>query len=131
MMQDCTFCGSTFGDRKCYFCEQRCCTNCMTDDRTRCKQCYIHKRKLSPKQILKKNKIFFYLVRKLLKSAIFVRAFHCNVCFCIYVLIDKHTLPLVGRARGNTSSPRPRLSKQIHRSILSILPFAPSAPDWT
>ena len=29
----------------------------MTDDRSRCKQCYIHKRKLSPKQILRKNKI--------------------------------------------------------------------------
>ena len=56
-MQDCSFCGSTFGDRKCYFCEKRCCTNCMTDDRSRCKQCYIHKRKLSPKQILRKNKI--------------------------------------------------------------------------
>lgn len=56
-MQSCTFCGSAFGERKCYFCEERCCTSCMTDDRSRCKQCYIHKRKLTVKQVLKKNKL--------------------------------------------------------------------------
>ncbi|HEY5736184.1 MAG TPA: hypothetical protein VIS47_06465 [Nitrosopumilus sp.] len=37
----------------------------MTDDRTRCKDCYIQKRKLSPGKIIKKNKpllIFIVLV---------------------------------------------------------------------
>ncbi|WP_255464089.1 hypothetical protein [Nitrosopumilus sp. b1] len=56
-MQQCSFCGSVFGDRKCYFCDARCCTSCMTDDRTRCKQCYIKKRRLGVKKLLKKNKI--------------------------------------------------------------------------
>lgn len=34
----------------------------MTDDRTRCKQCYIHKKRLSPAQILRKNKILLVFV---------------------------------------------------------------------
>ena len=56
-MMQCEFCGSSFGDRKCYFCEKICCTSCMTDDHSRCKQCFIKKRKLKFSQILKKNKI--------------------------------------------------------------------------
>ena len=55
-MKECDFCGSKFAERKCYFCEKRCCTSCMTDDKSRCKQCYIQKRKLGWK-ILKKNKV--------------------------------------------------------------------------
>ena len=56
-MHQCDFCGSQFGDRRCYFCDSRCCTGCMTDDRTRCKQCYIRKRKLGLRAILRKNKL--------------------------------------------------------------------------
>ena len=56
-MQKCEFCGSSFGDRTCYFCEKDCCTSCMTDDRTRCKECYIKKRRLGIRKLLKKNKI--------------------------------------------------------------------------
>src|SRR5574337_2175146 len=55
-MQECDFCGSEFGDRTCYFCDKHCCTSCMTDDRTRCKRCYIAKRKLGWR-IFKKNKV--------------------------------------------------------------------------
>jgi len=61
-MHKCEFCGSVFGDRICYFCDKGCCTNCMTDDRTRCKECYIHKRRLGVKQILKKNKLVLIFV---------------------------------------------------------------------
>ena len=61
-MHNCEFCGSTLADRKCYFCEKYCCINCMTDDRTRCKQCYIHKRKLGVRKILKRNKIVLALM---------------------------------------------------------------------
>ncbi len=53
----CEFCDSKFGDRKCYFCQKRVCTSCMTDDRTRCKRCYVSKKRLSWKEIIKKNKI--------------------------------------------------------------------------
>lgn len=56
-MKECQFCGSAFGERKCYFCGQICCTSCMIDDHSRCKQCFIQKRKLRFTQILKKNKI--------------------------------------------------------------------------
>ena len=56
-MKQCQFCGSSFGERRCYFCEKTCCTSCMTDDHSRCKQCFIQKRKLGISQILKKNKI--------------------------------------------------------------------------
>ena len=34
----------------------------MTDDRTRCKECYIHKRKLGWKQIIKRNKLIVAFV---------------------------------------------------------------------
>ncbi len=57
MLGKCDFCDSTFGDRICYFCDKTCCTSCMTDDRTRCKQCYIQKRRLGWKKLLKRNKI--------------------------------------------------------------------------
>ena len=56
-MKQCEFCGSSFVERKCYFCEKKCCTSCMIDDYSRCKQCSIQKRRLSASQILKKNKI--------------------------------------------------------------------------
>ena len=70
-MYKCDFCGSVFGDRICYFCEKSCCTNCMTDDRTRCKECYIQKRKLSPRQIIKKNKPLLVFVGLLWLYAVF------------------------------------------------------------
>lgn len=56
-MEKCTYCGSVFGDRRCYFCDNVCCTSCMTDDRSRCKDCYIAKRRLGVKKLLKRNKI--------------------------------------------------------------------------
>ena len=34
----------------------------MTDDRTRCKECYIKKRKLNVKKIIKKNKLVLVFV---------------------------------------------------------------------
>jgi len=43
----------------------------MTDDRTRCKECYIHKRKLSGKQLIKKNKIVLIFVGFLWLYAVF------------------------------------------------------------
>ncbi|NHI02931.1 hypothetical protein DYY67_0052 [Candidatus Nitrosotalea sp. TS] len=55
-MQQCDFCGSGFGDHTCYFCDKHCCNACMTDDRTRCKKCYISKRKLGWR-VFKRNKI--------------------------------------------------------------------------
>lgn len=61
-MHNCYSCGSLLADRKCYFCEQFCCTTCMTDDRTRCKQCYIKKKRLSWKKLLKRNKIVIILM---------------------------------------------------------------------
>lgn len=61
-MHSCYSCGSSLADRKCYFCEKYCCTTCMTDDRTRCKQCYIKKQKLSWKKILKRNKILLVAI---------------------------------------------------------------------
>ena len=60
-MKECDFCGSKFAERKCYFCEKRCCTSCMTDDKSRCKQCYIQKRKLGWK-VIKKNKTAILLL---------------------------------------------------------------------
>ena len=70
-MYKCDFCGSAFGDRICYFCEKNCCTSCMTDDRTRCKNCYITKRKLGGKQVLKKNKKVLIFVGILWLYAVF------------------------------------------------------------
>ena len=55
-MKDCDFCGSKFAERKCYFCDKRCCTSCMIDDKSRCKQCYIQKRTLGWR-VIKKNKV--------------------------------------------------------------------------
>lgn len=70
-MYKCDYCDSTFGDRICYFYEKDCCTNCMTDDRTRCKECYIHKRRLSARQIIKKNKVVLIFVGILWFYAVF------------------------------------------------------------
>ena len=70
-MYKCDFCGSAFGDRVCYFCEKNCCTSCMIDDRTRCKQCYIYKRRLGWKRLVKKNKVVLIFVGFLWLYAVF------------------------------------------------------------
>ena len=70
-MHKCNFCGSAFGDRKCYFCDRRCCTNCMTDDRSRCRECFITKRSLGWKRILKRNKILVICIGLLWIYAVF------------------------------------------------------------
>lgn len=70
-MYKCDFCGSSFGDMICYFCDKSCCTTCMVDDRTRCKECYIHKRKLTWKKILKKNKTLLICIGFLWLYAVF------------------------------------------------------------
>jgi len=67
----CDFCGSSFGDRICYFCEKSCCTSCMVDDRTRCKECYIKKRRLGWKKLVKKNKAVLVFVSLLWFYAVF------------------------------------------------------------
>ena len=36
----------------------------MTDDRTRCKQCYIHKSRLGWKKLVKKNKVVLIFVAR-------------------------------------------------------------------
>ncbi|WP_428323930.1 hypothetical protein [Nitrosopumilus sp.] len=43
----------------------------MTDDRTRCKECYIHKRKLSAKQLIRKNRLVFVFIGILWFYAVF------------------------------------------------------------
>ena len=70
-MYKCDYCGSSFGDRVCYFCEKNCCTSCMTDDRTRCKECYIKKRRLGWKKLVKKNKVVLIFVAFLWLYAVF------------------------------------------------------------
>ena len=70
-MHKCDFCGSAFGDRICYFCDKTCCTSCMVDDRSRCKECYIKKRRLGLKKILKKNKILLVFVSVLWVYAVY------------------------------------------------------------
>lgn len=70
-MRRCGFCGSAFGDRECYFCETRCCTSCMTDDRSRCKRCYIDKKRLGWKKILKRNRMVLAFVGLLWLYAVF------------------------------------------------------------
>lgn len=70
-MYNCDFCNSAFGDRICYFCDKNCCTSCMTDDRTRCKKCYIQKRRLGWKKILKKNKVVLVFIGFLWLYAVF------------------------------------------------------------
>lgn len=70
-MYNCSFCGSAFGDRICYFCERSCCTSCMTDDRTRCKECFIKKRRLGTKKLIKKNKVLLIFIGFLWLYAIF------------------------------------------------------------
>jgi len=67
----CDYCGSSFGDRICYFCEKDCCTSCMTNDRTRCKDCYISKRRLSWKRLLKKNRVVLIFIAFLWLYAVF------------------------------------------------------------
>lgn len=70
-MHKCEFCGSAFGNRKCYFCERHCCTTCMIEDRSRCKECFIKKRKLDWKKILKRNKILLVCIGLLWIYAVF------------------------------------------------------------
>jgi membrane protease YdiL (CAAX protease family) len=43
----------------------------MTDDRTRCKQCYIYKRRLGWKRLVKKNKVVLIFVGFLWLYAVF------------------------------------------------------------
>ena len=70
-MHQCDYCGSAFGERICYFCEKTVCTNCMVDDRTRCKDCYIQKRRLSWQQLVKKNKLILVFAGFLWLYAVF------------------------------------------------------------
>lgn len=70
-MQQCEFCSSAFGDRVCYFCNRNCCTTCMTDDRTRCKDCFIQKRRLGWKKLLKRNKIVLVFIGVLWLYAVY------------------------------------------------------------
>jgi len=67
----CDYCGSSFGDRICYFCDKDCCTSCMTDDKTRCKQCYISKKRLGWKKLVKKNRVVLIFVAFLWLYAVF------------------------------------------------------------
>lgn len=69
-MQKCSFCGSQFGDHRCYFCGKNCCTSCMTDDKSRCKNCYIKKRTLGW-NVIKKNKIIIAFIAFLWIYAVF------------------------------------------------------------
>jgi len=43
----------------------------MVDDRTRCKECYIQKRKLSPRQVIRKNRPLLVFVGLLWLYAVF------------------------------------------------------------
>ncbi len=70
-MHTCYSCGSSLAYKKCYFCEEYTCSTCKTDDRSRCKRCYIQKRRLSPKQIIKKNKILLIFIGLLWFYAVF------------------------------------------------------------
>lgn len=70
-MFKCDYCGSSFGDRICYFCDKDCCTSCMTDDKTRCKQCYISKKRLGWKKLVKKNRVVLIFVAFLWLYAVF------------------------------------------------------------
>lgn len=70
-MHRCDHCGSAFGGRVCYFCERSCCTSCMTDDRTRCKECYVKKRRLGWKQLVRKNKAVLAFAGALWLYAVF------------------------------------------------------------
>jgi len=67
----CDYCGSSFGDRACYFCERDCCTSCMTDDRTRCKECYITKKRLGWRKLVRKNRVVLIFVAFLWLYAVF------------------------------------------------------------
>lgn len=71
LIMACTFCGSRFDDRLCYFCNASCCTSCMVDDRSRCKQCYVNKQRLGWKQIAKKNKLVLVFAGLLWIYAVF------------------------------------------------------------
>ncbi len=70
-MDRCGYCGSVFGDRRCYFCETACCTGCMTDDRTRCKRCYVKKARLGWRQVVRKNKAVLAFAAGLWLYAVF------------------------------------------------------------
>ena len=48
----------------------------MTDDRTRCKECYIKKRRLSWKQLVRKNKVILIFVGFLWLYAVFPGPFY-------------------------------------------------------
>jgi len=71
MLQNCEFCGSNFGDKICYFCEKNSCSTCMVDDRSRCKVCFIQKKKLNWKKLIKRNKILLGFIAFLWLYAVF------------------------------------------------------------
>ena len=70
-MASCEYCGSVFGDRNCYFCKKTVCTTCMTDDRSRCKKCYIAKKRLGWKDIVKRNKLIWGMLGFIWVYAVF------------------------------------------------------------
>lgn len=85
-MHKCDCCGSAFGDRICYFCEKTCCTSCMVDDRTRCKECYIKKRHLGWKKLIKKNRVVLVFVAVLWLYAVFPGPFIPGLDQTFYVI---------------------------------------------
>lgn len=70
-MENCEFCGAKFGDYKCYFCEKNCCTSCMIDDRSRCKNCFMLKKRVSWQKLLKRNKILLGFIAFIWFYAVF------------------------------------------------------------
>lgn len=84
-MARCEFCGSMFGDRSCYFCSKTCCTSCMTDDRSRCKRCYIDKRRQGWKQIVRRNKLVFVFAGLLWFYAVFPGPFFPGLDPAFYI----------------------------------------------
>ena len=58
----------------------------MTDDRTRCKQCYINKKRLGVKKILKKNKIVLVFIGFLWLYAVFPGPFFPGLNQGFYVI---------------------------------------------
>lgn len=83
-MHDCYSCGSLLADRKCYFCNNYCCTTCMIDDHTRCKKCFISKKRLHWKTILKRNKIVIAFVAFLWFYAVFPGPFFPGIDHSYY-----------------------------------------------
>ncbi len=58
----------------------------MTDDRTRCKECYIKKSRLGVKQILKKNKVLLIFIGFLWLYAVFPGPFFPGLDSTFYTI---------------------------------------------